>query len=323
MALDFMTLSCGADVYWLRSKVSGGVQTQESRFISRVIAARGVVDKEFEKEILSVVRGRDKVEGKKLSYDDPVPPADWTDVHVTELETLIHNPYAFYVKHILRLYPQNDYWAPLDSRDFGNLVHEAIEHASLDATPEYLVERMDELARKVLDKNNLIFAIWHRRFVEIAPRAIEMLRNTPNAATEINGCIEIAGRNVRARADRIWPDGVVDIKTGAAPSEPQVLNGNMPQLPLEALMLKNGGFATYTAKVSQTPIMRFLQLQAHNIDIKEYDVEKTEIAMQATYDKVVELFNMYSAGRAPYKYLPTGDQKYKVVDDFARAEERD
>lgn len=320
MALDFMTLSCGADVYWLRSKVSGGVQTQESRFISRVIAARGLFDKDMANEILNSVRSRDVVPDKLLRYDDPTPPADWSDVYVTELETLIHNPYAFYVGHILRLHPERDYWDSTDARDFGNLVHDVLEHAPANATGEYLVSEMDRLAREKLGKNNLIFAIWHRRFMEIAPLAVEMLRTTPNAVVEIGGVINIAGRNVRARADRIWPGGVLDIKTGAAPSRPQVMNGNMPQLPLEALMLKNGGFAMYRAS---DPIMRFLQLQAHHTQIIEYSVDDTITAMQAAYDKTTELFNMYSAGAAAYKYMRTSDPKYKAVDDFARADERD
>ena len=41
-SLDFMNLSCGGTVYWLRSTQSGGVQTTESRFLSRVIARGGI-----------------------------------------------------------------------------------------------------------------------------------------------------------------------------------------------------------------------------------------------------------------------------------------
>ena len=323
MALDFMTLSCGREVYWLRSKVSGGVQTQESRFISRVIAARGLFDKDIAKDILSAVRSRDIVPEKLLRYDDPTPPADWSDVYVTELETLIHNPYAFYVQHILHLRPEKDYWAGVDASDFGILVHDVLGHAPDTSTAEDLVAKMDARAREILNKNNLLFAIWHRRFVEIAPVAVEVLKNTPNAATEIKGGIKIGNRNVRAYADRIWNGGVLDIKTGTAPSKNQIMDGNMPQLPLEALMLKNGGFTTYTSSVSDTPIMVFVQLKSHNVRIIKYDCDETAMAMQATYDKTLELFNMYSVGAAPYKYLRTSDSKYKAVDDFARVDERD
>ncbi len=323
MALDFMNLSCGTQVYWLRSKVSGGVQTQESRFISRVIVARGKFDTDAAIDILGVVRSRDMVEFNPLSYENPAPPADWSDVYVTSLELLIHNPYAFYVRHILRLRPMNDYWVGPDVRDFGTLVHAVLESAPADATEQWLVTEMDKRALEILGKNNLIFYFWHRRFLEIAPIALQMLHETAGAFVEIEGIANIAGRNVRARADRIWDGGVLDIKTGAAPSKTQLEKGNMPQLPLEAYMLQNHGFRFRTTGKSDMPTMQFLQLKSGDTQIIKYDVEQTAMAINAAYSKVTDLFNMYSAGGAEYKYMPNSEMKYKEYDDFARADERD
>ena len=93
MALDFMNLSCGDEVYWLRSKQSGGVLTTESRFLSRVRVAVG--DIKTDNDILNLVREADNVAYKPLDYSAPIPPIDRSDVYVTELELLIHNPYAF------------------------------------------------------------------------------------------------------------------------------------------------------------------------------------------------------------------------------------
>ncbi len=323
MALDFMNLSCGANVYWLRSRVSGGVQTQESRFLSRVIVARGRFDTNVATDILNVVRLRDTVESNPLRYENPTPPADWSDVFVTRLELLIHNPYAFYVQHILGLHPKKDYWIGADVRDFGTLVHAAIENAPANATEQWLIAEMDRRALESLGQNNLVFYFWHRRFVEIAPIALQMLRDTDGALTEIEGSVNIAGRNVRARADRIWDGGVLDIKTGAAPKQKQLADGTMPQLPLEAYMLQNNGFRFRTTDKSKMPIMQFLQLKSGDAKIIEYDVEQTAMAMNAAYSKVTELFNMYSAGGAEYEYRRTGEDKYKEYDDFARADERD
>ena len=321
MALDFMNLSCGSEVYWTRSRVSGGIATQESRFLSRVIVARGNFDTKSTEDILHAVRARDMVESQPLDYSDPTPPADWSNVYVTELELLIHNPYAFYVRHILRLRVLDDYWVSPDARDFGNLVHAVLEHATANVTADYLVSDMDARAREVLGKNSLLFHFWHRRFVEIAPIAADMLNKTAGARVEVEGRIQIAGRTVAARADRIWADGVLDIKTGAAPTKSQLLDGNMPQLPLEALMLKNGGFPMYRPCV--TPVIKFLQLRSSDTRIIEYDSDITAEMMRAVHDKVTDLFNMYSVGGAPYKYLRTSEQKYKIFDDFARAAERD
>ena len=318
MSLDFMNLSCGTDVYWLRSKISGGTATPESRFISRVIARGGDFDKTVANDILSVIHSRDDVELKPLDYSPPTPPADWSDIYVTELELLIHNPYAFYAKHILRLKPIDDYWVGPDARAFGNLVHDVIEHAQAGDTPDILVARMDASANEVLGPNSVLFHFWHKRFTEIAPFIAKELCATPNAYAEIPGAIKIAGRTVRARADRIADGIVMDIKTGAAPSKSQLLDGNMPQLPLEAFMLQSDGFKIPTTVRSKTPIMAFLQLRNNDVKRIEYDAETTAQMINAAVDKVTQLFNMFSAGNAPYEYRETGDQKYKAYDDLAR-----
>ena len=314
-SLDFMNLSCGGMVYWLRSTQSGGVQTTESRFLSRVIARGGIFNNKT--DILEEVLARDKVARHSLDYSVPTPPNDWSDVYVTELELLIHNPYAFYVRHILKLRVLDDYWVGPDARDFGNLVHDVVEHAT-DLRPDALVAQMDMRALEKLGRGSVLFHFWHKRFVEIAPVIANELSSVPRAWAEIGGAVKIAGRNVRARADRIWDGGVLDIKTGAAPTKSQLAQGNMPQLPLEAYILQSGGFPIQTTQNSRTPIMRFLQLRNNDARVIEYDADTTREMMRAAVDKVTELFNIYSAGGAGYEYRETGDQKYKQYDDLAR-----
>jgi len=318
MSLDFMNLSCGKEVYWLRSKISGGVQTTESRFISRVAARGGEYDTDAQSKILSAINERDNVPQKKLNYDAPTPPADWSDVYVTELELLIHNPYAFYAKHILRLYPNDDYWVEPDARVFGNLVHDVIEHADKDVDKKTLVARMDAVAREKLGTNGVLFHFWHKRFMEIAPFIVDELKKHSNAYAEISGMVNIAGRNVRARADRICDGVVMDIKTGAAPNAKQLGEGTMPQLPLEAYMLQSGGFKIPTTSLSKTPVMVFLQLRNNDVRRIEYDAETTAQMIRAAVDKTTELINMFSAGTAPYENRPNSDQKYRTFDDLAR-----
>lgn len=316
-SLDFMNLSCGADVYWLRSRTAGGVQTTESRFLSRVAVRRGEFDTSAASDILSAVRARDAVCPCPLDYAAPTPPADWSDVYVTELELLIHNPYAFYARHILRLRVLDDYWVGPDARAFGDLVHAALENAR-DLTPSALVADMDARARALLGADSVMFHFWHKRFVEIAPIASAALAGIDRAYAEIAGVVEIAGRRVRARADRIWDSGVMDIKTGAAPNKSQLMSGNMPQLPLEAYMLRMGGFSIPVTARAQTPVMTFLQLK--NGDVREilYDAQTTAQMIDAAVAKTTELVNMYSAGAAPYEYRETGDRKYQAYDDLAR-----
>lgn len=316
-ALDFMNLSCGGQVYWLRSTESGGVQMVESRFISRVIARRGKFDTECAKILLNNIAEKDNVQKHALDYSAPQPPNDWSDVYVTELDYLIHNPYAFYVKHILKLKKLDDYWALPDARTFGNLVHNVIENADV-LNPDVLINEMDKRALEILGRGNIIFHFWHKRFTEIVPLIVQELSQIQNGYSEISGVVNIAGRNVRARADMVWDGGVMDFKTGSAPSKIKLKEGNAPQLPLEALMLRSGGFKIKTTERAKTPVMKFLQLKNNDVRTIDYDADTTEMMIEAAITKVTELFNMYSAGGAPYEYHETSDFKYRQYDDFAR-----
>lgn len=323
MAGDFINMSCGADVYWLRAENSGGVKTLESRFISRVVARGGRFDLDVGRDILKTIRDADKVPYQPLDSSAPNPPSDWSDVYVTELEKLIHNPYAFYVAHILRLRPRDDWWVGADARVFGNLVHDVIEHAR-DFSPAAIIHEMDRAARDVLhtsDTDAMLFQFWHKRFVDIAKLVNDNAALLMKSVPEIGGKCVIAGRTIRARADRVWDGGVMDIKTGGVPTESQLRAGTMPQLPLEAYMLSSGGFNISTTDASQTPKMVFMQLRNFNTKMVWYDGADVSDMMRAAIDKVTDLVNMYSVGNAPYEYHDTGDKKYKMYDALARVDD--
>ncbi len=318
MALDFMNLSCGAEVYWLRSKQSGGNLTTESRFISRVRVAIG--DIKDGDDILKSVREIDDVEYSPLDYSAPTPPIDKTDIYVTEIELLIHNPYAFYVRHILRLKKQDDYWVLPDARQFGNLVHETIQYAK-DYKAENLVREMDVRAKQVLSDNSILFYFWHKRFEEIALFIEDYFKDKDklNIYKEIAGNVMIAGRNVRARADMVLCDRVVDIKTGTAPNKKQLTEGMMPQLPLEGYILQSGGFPIKESNVALTPILQFLQLKNGNPELIEYKDEVAQEMIDNTVQKVRELFGQYSTDKvAEYEYRESVGAKYHEFDDLAR-----
>ncbi len=316
MALDFMNLSCGENVYWLRSKNSGGTLTTESRFLSRVRVTIG--DIQNDNEILQSVRARDDVPYQPLDYSPPTPPIDKSDVYVTELELLIHNPYAFYVKHILRLKPVDDYWVLPDARNFGIIVHDVIENAH-DFNADKLINEMDVRAKQVLPDNSILFYFWHKRFCEIAPLVEKFFQNKSIKYKEVLGSVNIAGRNVRARADIIWDGVVMDIKTGTPPTKKQLMDGTMPQLPLEAFIMQNNGFPLKMRDISITPIIQFLQLKNGNPDLIEYGAEIAQSMIDNSVQKIRELFGQYSTDKvASYEYRESVGQKYHEFDDLAR-----
>lgn len=320
MALDFMNLSCAREVWWTRSKISGGTQNTESRFLSRIVVSRGIF--ETNTDIIEQLNKCEDIEYEPLEKTAPVPPADWTEVYVTELELLIHNPYAFYVKHILKLNPIDDYWVGPDVRHFGILVHEVMRDFndwSKRVTQTELIAEMDKRASKMLKIDSILYYFWHRRFVEIAPILERELQKIPDALAETLGEVIIANRKIKARADRVWDSGVMDIKTGMPPSKKQLMEGNMPQIAIEGHILKNNGFKLKSGP--DTPILRFLQLRSFNVCAIQYDGEIAEQMMQASVNKIRDLINMYSVGLAPYEYRKTNDKRYHMYDDYARCDD--
>ncbi len=319
MALDFMNLSCCNEIYWLRAKQSGGVLTTESRFLSRVRVAGG--DIKHDDEILKIVRDADNVEYNPLDYTPPTPPIDKSDVFVTDIELLIHNPYAFYAKHILKLKPVDDYWVLPDARNFGILVHDVIEGAK-DFNPEKMVSEMDLRAKQVLPENSILFYFWHKRFCEIANFVCDYFKTKPIKYKEIAGSVNIAGRNVRARADLVWDGIVMDIKTGAAPTKKQLSDGTMPQLPLEAFIMQNNGFPIKKQNISIIPVMQFLQLKNGDLKLIEYSDDIAREIIDSTVQKVRELFGQYSSDKiAAYEYRESVGAKYHEWDDLARVDD--
>ena len=136
---------------------------------------------------------------------------------------------------------------------------------------------------------------------------------------EIAGSVKIAGRNVRARADMVWDGVVLDIKTGSAPTKKQLLDGTMPQLPLEGYMMQSGGFPIKMTDVSMTPILQFLQLKNGDLNLFEYSESVAQEMINNTVQKVKELFGQYSGNTvAAYEYRESVGDKYHDWDDLAR-----
>ena len=316
-ALDFMNLSCGKEVYWLRSKTSGSNQTTRSRFLSRVDVTSGGI--ETDTDILNSVLNNDKADYNPLDYSSPKPPAENSDIFVTKFDLLLNNPYAFYVNHILGLRPKRDFWETPDARDFGNLVHDvAQELSNMQIQNESeIIDILDKKAKHILPDGSALFHFWHKRFVDIAPFIKQMLDTSPNGLAETSGSIKIADRIIRAKADRIWENHVLDIKTGAAPNKKQLITGNAPQLPLEAFIMKSGGFQIKGAN----PIIQFLQLRNNDIKLIEYDSDTLKQMMESSVEKVTGLIRYYSTDYKSYEYRETSDAKYRAYDDFARVDD--
>lgn len=300
MGMDFITLSCAGTVYYTRAKNSGGVKTMPSRFLSR-LKIMGLNPE--------IITQNPELRTLNSEPQPPTPVADFSDVFVTSLDLLIHNPFAFYARHILGLRPKNDWWHEFDARDFGILVHGVIQDCAQNKTydPDFIVKILDERAKDLLPKDTVNFYFWHKRFIEFAPVISELLKTSdvPNRKIESEICVKIGARNVRARADMIYNNTVLDIKTGGTPSKKSLLLGNAPQLPLEAFM-------------TSADTIQFLQLKNNDVKLITYDNTDAEIMIKNTVQKISELFGMYGNDFTTYEYRKTTEPKYHMWDDYYR-----
>ncbi len=192
----------------------------------------------------------------------PRPPAAArpSALSVTQIETLVRDPYAIYARHVLGLRALDPPGREADALARGSAVHEVMERflaATEGGLPPDATQILAETVRAVLADQApwpAVRAVWTARLDRIAAwflagEAERRSRGIP-AAREVRGRRTLEGLalpfEVTAKADRIdrTPDGnfaVYDYKSGGVPSAREAAAFHL-QLPLEAAILAAGGF---------------------------------------------------------------------------------
>ena len=181
---------------------------------------------------------------------------------VTEVETLMRDPYGIYASKILKLRALDPIDDDPGAAERGTIIHKALERFLKEhpgTLPPDALERLLAIGREVfaeaLDRPG-VWAFWWPRFGRLAHWFVteESARRAILAGTEteLRGEITLAGFaggdvTLSAKADRIdrLTDGtlaLIDYKTGQPPKPAEVESGHAPQLPLEALIAGRGGF---------------------------------------------------------------------------------
>jgi len=272
-AHDFASLAASRSVLLTRSIKENGAPTVASRWLLRIKQlAKGLGHESAlhaRKDLLEWARALDSANREpRVLRPSPRPPvaARPRTLSITEIETWLRDPYAIYAKHILHLKPLD----PIDSepgpRERGIAVHGALERFLLEfpgALPPDALARLialgdEEFARA--GATNAILALWRPRFARAAAWFLRYeaarRRSIAQSFVEVKGTLEIPAAEpftLRGRADRIdvFADGsasIIDYKTGRAPTSRQIETLRAPQLPLEAALLLQGGFAEYRAR---------------------------------------------------------------------------
>jgi ATP-dependent helicase/nuclease subunit B len=271
-AHDFAQALGAPEVVLTRAARIAGAPTVASRFVQRLAAVAGetrwsdAVKRGTQYLAWARQLDRPAAPAKPIARPEPKPPraARPKQLSVTEIETLLRDPYSIYARHVLRLRALDAVDTPLGARDRGTVIHEAVgtftEQFS-DKLPDDTVAeliRIGEHAFAALQDFPDARAFWWPRFQRIARWLAQFEgERRPKIAklhAEIRGSLEIqlsdSAFKLTTRADRIEQlrDGrfaILDYKTGSVPTAKQVRTGLMPQLTLEGAILRAGGFGDF------------------------------------------------------------------------------
>ncbi len=265
-AHDFAQLACAPDVVLLRAKRRDDAPTIASRWVWRLTTlARGALGDAADDALAPDgdprIWARDmmRVEPDDVEAEPrPRPPLEARPARlsVTRIDQLQRDPYAVFAESVLQLKPLDPLNAPLGPRERGTAIHAALERFEVQAlkTSEDLLSLLEtelaaagetdsaiRAARAGLRRTADWYLDWRR---ERMAHAGDVLTERPGRAT-----FRIGGANftLTAKADRIevLPDGriaIVDFKTGPPPSDKQIAVGLDQQMPLQALIAREGGF---------------------------------------------------------------------------------
>jgi ATP-dependent helicase/nuclease subunit B len=269
-AHDFAQGFAAPRVLVTRAEKRGGTPTVAARWLQRLSALLGAkANKDLRdrgERYLDIARALDRVapwEVAPAARPAPMPPvaARPRSLSITEIETLVRDPYAIYARHVLALQPLDPLGLAPDYALRGSVIHDALGRFTQEWSGPFekpAEARLLDIGREVLaviaDFPD-IHAIWGHRFRAIARWFVawECRRGAAIAErhAEIGGGHEMVAPagpfRLRGRADRIdlRKDGsleIYDFKTGAPPSARQVLTGLAPQLALEVGMARAGAF---------------------------------------------------------------------------------
>ena len=197
----------------------------------------------------------------------PKPPAGkrLKRLSVTQVETLIRDPYALYARRILGLDFLKPIGAPAGPAERGSAVHKAIERFEDGGDHALLSDLLDEELRHAGVPAERRAAERQRLAISVAALIAWFEERKAKGATvyrEKKGVLRLGDVDLSGVADRIeiGPGhvAILDFKTGAPATVRQVETGLAPQLPLEAAMLAEGAFADVPpARATELTYWRF------------------------------------------------------------------
>jgi ATP-dependent helicase/nuclease subunit B len=350
-AHDFAQAFCAPKIILTRAVRVDGTPTVPARWLQRfdtVLQACGIDPSVIRQgKLISYARALNHVDNPiRIDRPAPTPPVEVRPkkLPVTAIEKWMKDPYGIYAQYILNLRKLSPLEQKLDAAARGTLVHNVVERFQKtypdsipsDAMDGFLCITKEEIQKSSPDK--ALIALWMPRLSKIGDwminHEIKWRENYTNSKQEVDGAypLTIDGESfiVTARADRIdlSKDGtsaaIIDYKTGGQYSMSRMENGLLPQLPLEALILENGGFEGI--KLVPVTALSYWVLNGSGKGGEEKilkDEQKLRRAVENAKEGLKELVHVFNRQETAYYSLPRPHNapRYNDYEHLARVKE--
>jgi ATP-dependent helicase/nuclease subunit B len=269
---------------------------------------------------------------------------------VTEIETLVRDPYSIFARHILKLDALDPIAVAPSAAERGTIIHEVLggfASAYPKALPAHALEDLLTRGQNALASIEKAFpelyAEWSLRFERLAFEFVrweqERRPDIAEVFPECSGKLPVTLKDgsiftLRARADRIERrrDGsfvIVDFKTGQPPGVKEVFAGFSPQLTLEAVMLMKGAFKGLPA-ATDSPELLYVQISGGRTPLDERELKQTRGEERSVAEIVEEhrrrfegMIARFASGEAPFVSRPFAKyaRRFSDYDHLARVKE--
>ncbi|MFO1203322.1 MAG: double-strand break repair protein AddB [Tabrizicola sp.] len=325
-AHDYQQAVAAKRVVLSRSKRGAESETVPSRWLNRLVNLMEGLPARQGPEALQAMRDRGNLWLQRAAAFDrapaipaakrpsPRPPVEARPrkLSVTEIKTLIRDPFAIYARHVLKLRPLDPLRPEADPRLRGTVLHEILEvylrrggggrEVLLSIAEAVLAERVAwPLAR----------TIWLTRIAKAADAFLAFSAATGGTPVllEEKGAVQLPGMDftLTGKPDRIdrLDDGrlmLIDYKTGAPPSDKQQKHFDK-QLLLLAAMAEAGGFKGLNAE--EVARVVYVGLKAE-LKTSEIVLEPGHVAeVWAEFARLIAAFSRRSQGYTARRALET------------------
>lgn len=356
-AHDFAQSFCADTIYLTRSEHVAGSPTVPSRWLLRmdtVLQAQGKSLKTLENtNHLNWARLMDQSPTPAKPYERPAPtpPIEKRPkaLYVTNVEQWMRDPYALYAKKILGLKKLKTLAEEEGPAERGTLIHSILEEfikqhkkeLPQNALSTLLTLGKEKLEEQILSEKQRAF--WWPRL----ERALKWFLKHEiewRAQGYKPEAVEIKGKNtfqtsgasasftLKARMDRLDLDengyaALIDYKTGTPPQKNDIQHGLSPQIPLTALLIKEGATLDISTSTNVTYLGHWT-ITGANDPGKEHKIGTTydKIDIQTLIDETKEgflrLIEIFDSEATPYFSMPDPDaapnKAYRDYDHLAR-----